>query len=225
MKVALISDVHANVIALRAVLADIGSRGMERIVSAGDVVGYYPYPNETIALFQERGIRSIRGNHDRAVLNAPNEGMNSMASSAMMWTTDRLTAQSRAYLASLPASMTMDIDGVRAAVFHGAPFDPDHYIFEDEAEEKLLRYARCHLLVLGHTHVPYIRRYIEGMIVNPGSVGQPRDGDPDACYAIYDSEKRRAAYLRVPYDVEVVASRTQDEGLPEALALRLYSGR
>jgi putative phosphoesterase len=225
MRLALISDVHANVVALRAVLNDIGSRGVAHIISAGDVVGYYPYPNETIALFQEHDIASIQGNHDRAVLNVRGDGMNLAASSAVLWTADQLTSQSKAFLASLPSSLIMELDGTITAVFHGAPFDPDHYIFEDEVEEDLLRQAGCDLLVLGHTHVPYIRRFAHGTIINPGSVGQPRDGDPDSCYALYDTEKRRAVYLRVPYDIEEVAIRSRDEGLPEALAQRLYRGR
>jgi diadenosine tetraphosphatase ApaH/serine/threonine PP2A family protein phosphatase len=150
--------------------------------------------------------------------------MNLAARSAVLWTADRLTSHSRAYLASLPSSLTLEIDETIMAVYHGAPFDPDHYIFEDEVEEDLLGQAGSDLLVLGHTHVPYIRRYPHGTIINPGSVGQPRDGDPDSCYALYDTERRRAVCLRVPYDIEEVAARSRDEGLPEALIWRLYRG-
>jgi len=225
MKLALISDVHANLIALRAVLEDVTTRGVDAILCAGDVVGYYPYPVETIALFRERHITSIQGNHDRAVINAGSLDLNPMASSAVAWTASNIDAPSLSFLRGLPRSLRIERDGVRIAIYHGAPFDDDHYVFEDEANEDLLRMAECDLLVLGHTHVPFIRRYGRGMIVNPGSVGQPRDGDPDASYAIYDTERRTATYLRIPYDITEVVERTLNAGLPRSLADRLRRGR
>lgn len=225
MKLALISDVHANLIALRAVLKDMDDRGVDAILCAGDVVGYYPYPVETISLFQERHVTSIRGNHDRAVVSAGRLDLNPMASSAVVWTAGHIDAPSLSFLRGLPRNLHIERGGVRIAIYHGAPFDDDHYVFEDEADESLLRMASCDLLVLGHTHVPFIRRHPKGMIVNPGSVGQPRDGDPDACYAIYDTERRRAIYLRVPYDIAEVMERTIGVGLPSSLADRLMYGR
>ena len=227
MKLALISDVHANLIALRAVLEDMEGRGVDTILCAGDVVGYYPYPVETISLFLERRIISIQGNHDRAVISTGDLDLdlNPMASSAVVWTAKHIDGRSLEFLRSLPRHLSMVLDGVRISIYHGAPFDDDHYVFEDEANEGLLRMAKCDLLVLGHTHVPFIRRHPSGLIVNPGSVGQPRDNDPDSSYAIYDTEKRRAIYLRVPYDVSEVAERTLSAGLPRSLADRLRLGR
>jgi putative phosphoesterase len=225
MKLALISDVHANIVALRAVLDDMDGRGVDGILCAGDVVGYYPYPVETVSLFRAEHITSIQGNHDRAVISAGGLDLNPMASSAVMWTASNIDALSMSFLRSLPRNLLIERDGVRIAVYHGAPFDDDHYVFEDEADESLLRMAGCDLLVLGHTHIPFIRRYAKGTIVNPGSVGQPRDGDPDACYAIYDTESRRAIYLRVPYDITEVVERTLSAGLPTSLADRLRRGR
>lgn len=225
MKLALISDVHANLIALQAVLEDVATRWVDTILCAGDVVGYYPYPVETIALFQERRIISIQGNHDRAVINAGSLDLNPMASSAVAWTASNIDAPSLSFLRGLPRSLHVERDGVRIAIYHGAPFDDDHYVFEDEATEDLLRMAECDLLVLGHTHVPFIRRHGRGMIVNPGSVGQPRDGDPDASYAIYDTERRTAIYLRIPYNITEVVERTLNAGLPRSLADRLRRGR
>lgn len=225
MKLALISDVHANLIALRAVLEDMEGRGVDTILCAGDVVGYYPYPVQTISMFLERRIISIQGNHDRAVLNAGDLNLNPMASSAVVWTAKHIDDRSLEFLRSLPRRLSTVLDGVRVAVYHGAPFDDDHYVFEDEADEDLLTMARCDLLVLGHTHVPFIRRHPSGIIVNPGSVGQPRDSDPDSSYAIYDTERRRAVYLRVPYDISEVAEHTLSAGLPRSLAERLGHGR
>jgi putative phosphoesterase len=224
MKIALISDVHANLIALEAVLADMEGREVVQILSAGDVIGYYPYPRETIALFQERSIISIQGNHDRAVLSAGDPRMNPWARNALSWTVAQLDEAEMDYLRRLPRHLSMGIEGTRVAMYHGAPFDDDHYLYEEEAAEDLLEMARCDLLVLGHTHEPFIKRFKRGMIVNPGSVGQPRDGDPDASYSIYDTSTRKAFLLRVPYDIQTVADRTREKGLPSSLADRLFSG-
>lgn len=224
MKIALISDVHANLIALEAVLADMEGREVVQILSAGDVIGYYPYPRETIALFQERSIISIQGNHDRAVLSAGDPRMNPWARNALSWTVAQLDEAEMDYLRRLPRHLSMGIEGTRVAMYHGAPFDDDHYLYEEEATEDLLEMARCDLLVLGHTHEPFIKRFKRGMIVNPGSVGQPRDGDPDASYSIYDTSTRKAFLLRVPYDIQTVADRTREKGLPSSLADRLFSG-
>jgi putative phosphoesterase len=225
MKVALISDVHANVVALAAVLEDMNDRGIDRILSAGDVIGYYPYPNETIALFHERCIESIQGNHDRAVLSADPFHFNPSAASAVHWTAQQLTQGSVDYLRKLPRRLGLDLDGVRVAIFHGAPFDDDYYLYEDEAQEFLLSMAKCDLLVLGHTHVPFIRRFASGIIMNPGSVGQPRDDDPDASYSIFDTETRKVKNIRVSYDIEKVSARTREVGLPKSLAERLWHGQ
>jgi putative phosphoesterase len=225
VKLALISDVHANLIALRAVLENMEGRGVEAILCAGDVVGYYPYPVETVSLFRERRIISIQGNHDRAVISAGDSDLNPMASSAVIWTAGHIDPPTREFLRNLPRRLSLERDGVRISIYHGAPFDDNHYLFEEEAQESLLRMANCDLLVLGHTHVPFIRRHASGVIVNPGSVGQPRDSDPDASYAIYDTERRRAAYFRVPYEISEVVERTLSAGLPRSLAERLKYGR
>lgn len=224
MKIALISDVHANLIALRAVLEDMEGRDVGEILSAGDVVGYYPFPNETISLFRERSIISIQGNHDRAVLSAGDPRMNPWANSAVSWTLAHLSESSVEYISSMPRHRSMSIGGTSIAVYHGAPFDDDYYLFEEEATEDVLQSTGCSLLVLGHTHIPFIKRYKSGIIVNPGSIGQPRDGDPDSSYAIYDTETRKAFILRVPYDIGTVAERTIQAGLSSSLANRLYVG-
>ncbi len=205
-------------------MADMEGREVVQILSAGDVIGYYPYPRETIALFQERSIISIQGNHDRAVLSAGDPRMNPWARNALSWTVAQLDEAEMDYLRRLPRHLSMGIEGTRVAMYHGAPFDDDHYLYEEEAAEDLLEMARCDLLVLGHTHEPFIKRFKRGMIVNPGSVGQPRDGDPDASYSIYDTSTRKAFLLRVPYDIQTVADRTREKGLPSSLADRLFSG-
>ncbi len=224
MMIALISDVHANLVALAAVLEDMNGRSIDRIISAGDVVGYYPYPNETVALFREREVLSIQGNHDRAVVTANVSRFNPAASNAVAWTASQLSTASLSYLRQLPRHLSLRIGGVRIAVFHGKPAEDDYYLYEEECQENLLELSKSDLLVLGHTHVPFIKRYPSGTIVNPGSVGQPRDGDPEASYAIFDTSTRKAANRRVAYDIDEVASRTRAAGLPGMLADRLSLG-
>ncbi len=224
MRLALISDVHANVVALRSVLDDISDQGADRIVSAGDIVGYYPYPNETIDLFRSNNILSILGNHDVAVLSIDPSTMSSMASSAVIWTAKQLNAASRKFLLSLERRDRARFDGLSILICHGSPFDDDQYIYEDEADSSLLDESKADVLVLGHTHVPYVNRFDKGIIINPGSVGQPRDGNALSSYTIFDTISKEAENHRVGYDIDKVAKRVIEEGLPEELAERLSFG-
>lgn len=224
MRLALISDVHANVVALEAVLDDIEVRDADMILSAGDVVGYYPYPNETVELFRARGIISIRGNHDRAVLRADPRGMNPVAGDAIMWTAFHLTASSLRYLRSLPPRAQLHADRIAVGLYHGSPRDDDEYVYEGQACKELLAMSHSELMVLGHTHIPYVKKHPGGVIVNPGSVGQPRDGVPEASYSVFDIDTNEATNHRVAYDIGKVAEATRDAGLPDRLADRLFSG-
>jgi len=224
MRWGLISDVHANAPALEAVLKDLHHRGVWRILCAGDVVGYYPFPNETIAMLAEAAVQSIRGNHDRSVLHTDPTRMNAMARDAAEWTAAQLTQRSRSYLASLPDWTTIRNGRNNIEVHHGSPRDPVEYVFEDEAGEHLLEGEGYSVLVLGHTHIPFVKKYSHGMVVNPGSVGQPRDGDPRASYSILDLAEREVINYRLEYDIAAVARRVDEVGLPRMLRVRLNAG-
>ena len=224
MRVAFLSDVHANLVALQAVLVELDRQGIERVFHAGDIVGYYPFPNETIQEFRRRGIVTILGNHDRAALNANAMGMNPMASIAARWTARHLDPDSITYLRALRPSLDVRIGAVRSSIFHGSPRDDDEYIYEMEAEEGLLEMCGSRLLVLGHTHVPYVVTTSRGTIINPGSVGQPRDGDPRSCFIIYDSTKGVFEHQRITYDIKLVEAAVYRAGLPEELSDRLWQG-
>jgi putative phosphoesterase len=224
MRVALLSDVHANLVALQAVLGELDRQGIERIYHAGDIVGYYPFPNETIQEFRRRGIVTILGNHDRAALNANAMGMTPMASTATRWTARRLDPDSIAYLRTLRPSLDVRIGAVRTSMFHGSPRDDDEYIYQMEADEALLEMCGSRLLVLGHTHVPYVVTTSRGTIVNPGSVGQPRDGDPRSSFMIYDSTKDSFEHRRVAYDIKAMEAAVYRAGLPDELSERLWQG-
>ncbi len=217
----IISDVHANLIALKKIFDMINWDEIDMVVHAGDIVGYNPFPNEVIQEFKLRGVKSILGNHDRAVIYDDYTNFNPYAESAARWTRKKLTEESMRYLTSLPTRMEFEYDGKRFLMVHGAPFDDDYYLYKWEATEDLL--GDYDVLICGHTHVPFINKFKKGVIINPGSVGQPRDGNPRASYALYNGEK--FIIKRVKYDIDSVVRRIAEENLPIILGERLYFGR
>jgi putative phosphoesterase len=223
MYVAFISDVHANLPALEAVLEDMASRRVGCTFCAGDILGYNTFPNETVDLLRRKEVACIAGNHDRAVLMGV-RNMNSIAAAAINWTREVLSPVSMAFLRDLPNSIHRPLEGVMMAIHHGSPRFISEYVFEEHVSEELLDLAGARLLVLGHTHIPYVVQFPTGTVINPGSVGQPRDGDPRASYALLDTSEWTFRILRVPYDVERVMAGIRENGLPEMLAHRLRRG-
>lgn len=224
MRWGLISDIHSNAPALQAVLEDLAQVDVERVLCAGDVVGYYPFPNETVDMMARARVISIQGNHDRAVLNIDPSMMNPYAADAVLWTASVLSDSSRRFLRSMPPNTTVRSDRRAMSIYHGSPSDPIEYVYEEDATGGLLRMARCSVLVLGHTHIPYAKWFPEGLIVNPGSVGQPRDGDPRASYSIIDTDEGTVVNHRVEYDLEAVERRFERTNLHRWLLERLRMG-
>lgn len=218
-EVIIISDVHANIIALREVFKHFSS---QYIIHAGDIVGYNPYPMETISFFIEKRIKTVRGNHDRAVISGDYSNMNEYAAMAIEWTIQHINDYGIEYLKSLKSSMRMDVFGKRLAVYHGSPYREDEYIYEEDLTEEMIP-KDVDVLVLGHTHVPYIRRFGEKFVINPGSIGQPRDGDPRSSFIRID-ENWNIKIERVEYDVKEVYKKIEEAGLPSFLGTRLFSG-
>ncbi len=216
---------HANLPALEAVLEVIEETGVEAVLHAGDVVGYNPYPNEVIRLLRSRRIESIRGNHDRAVVTGDTSWFNPQAARAVDWTRGAMTSESMEYLRGLASEIVPEGLGLRLKVVHGSPRDEDEYIYPQQATPMLLEEAGSDALVMGHTHVPYASETPRGLIVNAGSVGQPRDGDPRAAWVLLDTQKLKADVKRVTYDVTAVYQEVMKRGLPQFLAERLLVGR
>jgi predicted phosphodiesterase len=243
MRVLIISDIHANLVALEAVLADAVGR-YEAVWCLGDLVGYGPNPNECVALVRGLpGLVCLVGNHDKAVLGEIDMNVfNGDARAAIAWTQNVGTADMLAYLRDLPAQV---LRGDYTLV-HGSPRQPvweyilDRYI----ALENFPLFGTPYCLV-GHTHMPVIYKQTglngdvreespnysgpralrgERLIVNPGSVGQPRDNNPDAAYALLDTETDTWEYRRVAYDLFATQSRMRAAKLPERLAARLGYG-
>jgi putative phosphoesterase len=219
MRVGLLSDVHSNRVALDAVLEDMPA--VDALACAGDVVGYNPWPADCVDAVRERSIPTVMGNHDRAVAEDSAFRFNSMARAGVEHARRELDDDRLEWLASLPDERTV-LDG-RVKLVHGHPDDPDRYTYPEEFSASMLEDEE--LLVLGHTHVQGYEAFEEGIVCNPGSVGQPRDGDPRAAYAIADLEEGEIDERRVEYDVDAVADAVERAGLPERIASRLYEGR
>lgn len=238
MKYAVISDIHANLEALGSVVAEIDRSGIEDIICLGDIVGYGADPNACVEMVRERNIVSVMGNHDAAACGAcePTH-FNPAAREAVLWTRKELTDENSEFLRDLPDREVID----NSLAVHGAISDPDKYIMSThDAEPEFPLMDKYNICFFGHTHVGVcyvfenknVREIIcseleftEGMkyMINPGSVGQPRDRDPRASFLLYDNEGR-AHYRRVEYDIERAQEKIIDKGLNKILAERLSYG-
>ena len=249
MRVLLISDLHANLQATEAVLADAAATGWDRALVLGDLVGYGADPAAVIDIV--RGLADatvIRGNHDKAAAGLTDAGdFNAIARHAAEWTASVLDADRAAYIRDLPRGpLSIDGLGIRAAICHGSPFDEDHYLFDADDAARAFDAAEEDLILFGHTHVQIVFRQMTGggrrivtpldddmvalrgasrSLVNPGSVGQPRDGDPRAAYGLLDSESGTLLLRRVVYDISEAQRRIRAAGLHPQLAERLSVGR
>lgn len=248
MRYLILSDIHANLEALQAVLAFVPRSNYDRVVVLGDVVGYGADPNRVVDVVRSLEPHAIiRGNHDKVASGVESaDGFNYAARYAAMWTLDQLTPENREFLTGLPTGPLVVDDTFE--ICHGSPDDEDQYIFEHVDAVEALRGASRAVCFFGHTHVAIAywlsltdfdviltspqdqvtpikiageRRYL----INPGSVGQPRDGDPRAAYALFDSEMMQAMLVRVPYDVGATQAKIAAAGLPEGLARRLALGK
>jgi len=218
MRIGVLSDVHSNRVAFETVLADMPE--VDALVCAGDVVGYNPWPAESVEMMRDREIPTVLGNHDRAVAESTAFRFNAMAKAGVEHASDRLSEDQLDWLADLP-NERREFDG-RVKVVHGHPDDPDHYTMPEEFSPDLL--GEEDALVMGHTHVQHHEVYDDGVVLNPGSVGQPRDRDPRAAYAVLDLDDRSVEECRVEYDIEAVQRAVEEAGLPSRIGSRLSSG-
>jgi len=240
MRVAVISDVHANYQALEAVLKEIDAASVDAVWCLGDTVGYGPRPNECCDVVKEQADHSLVGNHDLVVLGELTvSGFNDEAAAAAIWTAKVLTPESRAFLASLKPYG--EVEGVD--LFHASARDPVwEYVLTEEAAHATLELSDAPLVLVGHSHIALAIRADDGSVsggpapagrtvtldgrwlLNPGSVGQPRDGDPRAAWLLLDFEVRFAEFRRVPYPIERTQAEMRERRLPRILAARLERG-
>ncbi len=230
MRLLVIADVHANLVALETVLRHASS--FDAVLNAGDIVGYNPWPRECIEKVRKVKAVSVLGNHDRdSALGTP-VGYNPYAEMACLWTHRALSEKERRFLLGLPNRVELEFEGVRLYICHGSPDDPvDEYVFPPPFTprsrlQSFLARTKAGLVILGHTHVPFCEEFESGVVLNPGAVGQPRDHDPRASYALVELERGcvDVELRRVDYDVERTARQVLAAGLPSVLAQRLFFG-
>jgi diadenosine tetraphosphatase ApaH/serine/threonine PP2A family protein phosphatase len=239
MRVAVLSDIHSNLVALDAVLAAAGE--VDAVWQLGDVVGYGPDPNGVVARLREIGATGVRGNHDAAAVGGSEiDWFNPDARKAMEWTRTALSGETAAWLGALPERLTLD----RCQLVHGSPREPLwEYVTSVSSATANLAALEQPVGLHGHTHIPAAFVEDDGRVgpfephdgstielrdrralLNPGSVGQPRDGDARASFAIYEPETGRMRWHRVGYDVEAVQAAMREAGLPPSLVARLSFG-
>jgi len=244
MKTAIISDIHANIEALQAVMADSESRNVDEIVCLGDVVGYGANPNECVSLISKRCPVTILGNHDAAALgNLSTEHFNIHAKVAIEWTAGHISKQSKAFLENLPLAKTA---GDRTYV-HATPYEPRMWYYITSLEEAAFNFQffSTPVCFVGHTHIPIIivldrdkELFVHQeeqvrfeafpdarFLINVGSVGQPRDHNPDACYGILDSNTGIFSLHRVKYEIAKAQAKMKKIKMPDFLVQRLQEGR
>lgn len=228
MKIGVLSDIHSNAVALQAVFSQLEDANVGEYICAGDVVGYYSRPNETISMLKELDPLTVRGNHDEGVTTETPSSFNYYAKRSLDWNRRQLTEESRRFLRRLPPTIRMEVGGQEVFIAHGSPRNPiNEYIHEGDISEEFLDYSFERLpdvVILGHTHKPYVKSVDDTLVVNPGSVGQPRDRDPRASYAILDTEGPSAEIKKAWYNIDQIAEETK-EYLPRKLAERLYEGK
>jgi predicted phosphodiesterase len=242
----ILSDIHANREALEAVVAD-SAGSFDQIICCGDLVGYGADPNVAVEWVRANCAAVVRGNHDKACTGLEDlEWFNPVARTAAVWTAQVLTAENADYARALPKG-PLAVDGFE--IVHGSALDEDEYVLNPAEAEQAFSYLGNRVEFFGHTHVQggflWNRSRVEilhrvnprshkelleidpecAYMINPGSIGQPRDGDPRAAYAVYDSDAGMVTYRRVEYDVEGAQKKIREAGLPPILADRLAFGR
>ena len=243
MRALIVSDIHSNLEALESVLEDARSRGgFDQVWSLGDVVGYGPDPGPCIDLLLRHDLHAVAGNHDLAAIGKLSlEAFNPYAAAANRWTAGQLSTAQVEHLAGLELRIELD----EFTVVHGSPRDPIwEYVVTVQAAVASFNHFDTYWCLVGHSHIPFVcRPSAQGaefmqfpldapvaldeqqVLINPGSVGQPRDGDPTASYAVYDSEASTVTHHRVEYDVAATQEKMRGHDLPQYLIDRLPLGR
>lgn len=240
--VTIFGDIHGNLAALEAVLADMDTRGLTTLYCLGDLVGYGTFPNEVVALIRDRGIPTLMGNYDQGVghdsadcgcayktADDRQRGERSIA-----WTNAHTSSDHKAFLRALPAHIPLTLVDLTVLLVHGSPRKVNEYLYEDRPVdyfERILDAAQSDVLVCGHTHLPYHKVLPSGRhVINAGSVGKPKDHDPRAGYLTLTVSGRevQVEFIRVPYDVErtarAIEATPEDGGMPHHFAHLLRAG-
>lgn len=238
MQFAVVSDVHGNIFALEAVLRDLQKVSPDFVVCAGDLVGYGAHPNEVIDLVRQERIMTVMGNYDDGTgFDKPECGcaytdpqMAQMGAQSLEWTKAQVAAENKAFLRGLLGRLEFRTHGRKIAVVHGSPRRINEYLTVDRPEASIRRMIDAeglNILICGHTHIPYVRQLDNRYLINTGSVGKPKDGDPRAGYVLITlaEDTVEPVIRRVEYDAEKAARAVEAAGLPGHFADMLRQGR
>jgi putative phosphoesterase len=215
VKVAVLSDIHGNLPALQSVLADMPS--VDTVVCCGDLVGYYPDAEQVCNAMRDLDAYIVRGNHEGYVAGALTPANDKIQAYKVEWTRTNLSQKNLSWLASLPVEKNLSLDGIKIKVRHASPWDEETYLYPDSARLSEIHLTQDEWLWVGHTHRPLSIQVGDGMLLNPGSVGQPRDWNPLASYAIFDTVTRQAVIRRVVYNVRAFQNRLKELGWESSL--------
>ena len=233
-------DIHGNLPALEAVFADINERGLtENLYCLGDLVGYGTFPNEVISAIRSRNIPTIMGNYDQGVGNNSDDCgcayktdlAKKLGEQSIAWSNAEVTDENKAYLRDLHAHISLKLGDFDVLLVHGSPRKINEYLYQDRSDDSLERIMDgidADVMVCGHTHLPYHRMLPSGrQVINAGSVGKPKDDNPDACYVVLSAENKQLSvdFIRVAYDVEKSAQAIEATAMPDEFAQMLRDGR
>jgi putative phosphoesterase len=236
MKIGIISDVHSNYEALKAVLRELNREGVDRIINSGDNVGYSAFPNECIGLFKMEGIEGVAGNYDEAVaFSRPtcgcgykDTGVAHIGHLSLAWTQENTSDKTKEYLARLPKHLEFESPIGKIFALHGGLEDLTQKITEKDTDllKDIALKTGARLVIMGHTHMPFVKEMDGTVFVNPGSVGRPFDGDPRTSFAIVEiTDTFNAQIKRIEYDVEKNIQALINAGLPHEIGTMLRKGR
>jgi putative phosphoesterase len=236
MRIAILSDVHANLPALEAVLADIEAAAVDARYALGDLVGYAPWPNETLERLRAEGFPIVMGNYDDGTgfgrdecgCAYVRERDKAEGDAGFAWTKAHTTDENKAWLRTLHPQIRFEADGKRYLLVHGSPRKINEYLYEDKPDATFARIAAgadADVIVCGHTHKAYAKTVAGTRFVNVGSAGKPKDGDPRACWALLDTTSGSVEFRRTAYDVDAAARAIEASELPDEFAAQLREAR
>jgi putative phosphoesterase len=230
MKIAVLSDIHANIHALEAVWDDLVKQKPDAVYCLGDLVGYGAFPNEVISFIRDHEIPTVMGNYDEGVdYDLPDCGciyrdpfLSRMGDLSLRWSREVTHIENKRFLQSLPIQIRLDDRRPHLLFVHGSPRKINEYLYEDRPQatfERIAKLAGCDVLLFGHTHLPYQKRVAETLFVNAGTIGKPRDGDSRAGYVLLSLKRHpKVEFRRVAYDVESASRSICQSGLPHFYA-------
>lgn len=233
MRIGVISDIHSNIYALKAVLKDIESKNIDKIICTGDLVGYHTSPNEVVKVIKEKNILTVMGNHDlniatKEIKNISGlEGKDLEKVEIFNYAVKNSSSETKEFLKSLPLEIILEIEGKIIKFVHGSPNSITEYLKENSEEaEKVMSELKEDILVCGHSHVAYFKQYDEKLLVNAGSIGKPKKGIPDSEYVIIDIKNGevKVSIENVKYDVESIIKDIETSVLPNELGQLLKFG-